>query len=96
MENYRLSKKADADIENIYEYGIINFGLEQAQSYLLGLYERFENLVDNPRFGRSAAELARGLRRFEYQSHVIFYEPEDDGVLVVRVLRAEMDHQRHL
>jgi plasmid stabilization system protein ParE len=32
----------------IYEYTILNFGLEQARGYLLGLQEHFEALADNP------------------------------------------------
>ena len=96
MANYRLTKKADSDITQLYEYGILNFGLNQAQSYLLGLYDDLDHLVQNPLLGHSAHELSLGLRRFEYQSHVIFYEPEEDGVLVVRILRGEMDFRRHL
>ncbi len=96
MEHYRLSKKADSDIANHYEHGILNFGFEQAHSYLLGLYEYLQSLADNPMFGRNAEELAPELRRFEYGSHVIFYMPEDTGILIVRVLRKEMDFKRHL
>jgi toxin ParE1/3/4 len=96
MGNYRLTKRAERDIDQLYEYGLSNFGLEQAQSYFLGLHERFQILTDSPRLGREADELVLGLRRVEYSVHVIFYIPEDLGVLIVRVLRAEMDFKRHL
>ena len=74
----------------------MNFGLIQAQSYLLGLYDRFQSLSENPLFGRSAAQFEFELRRFEYQAHVIFYIPKDRGVLIVRILRNGMDFQRYL
>lgn len=97
MENYRLTRKADNDLAAIYEYGILNFGLAQAQSYLLGLYERFEQLAESPEIGRSAAEFILTLRRVEYGANVIFYLPDiPDGILIVRVLRKEMDFKRHL
>jgi len=96
MANYRLTKEADADIAALYEYGIIDFGLEQAQSYVLGLYERFEVLAETPNLGRSAAEISSSLRRLNYRSNVIFYCHSDDGILIVRILRAEMDFERHL
>jgi plasmid stabilization system protein ParE len=31
MAVYRLSGKASADVDDIYEYTIVNFGIEQAQ-----------------------------------------------------------------
>ena len=42
---YKLLSKADADLAGIYEYTILNFGLEQASAYLLGLHERFAALA---------------------------------------------------
>jgi len=76
MATYSLSEKAVSDLEDIYEYTILNFGLEQARAYLLGLHERFQILADNPGVGRSAEQLALELRRHEYQSHIIFYVPK--------------------
>ena len=42
MAAYNLSPKAAADLDEIYEYTILNFGLKQAQTYLLGLHERMD------------------------------------------------------
>ena len=95
MAVYSLSSKAAADLEEIYEYTILNFGLKQGRAYLSGLHERFETLAENPTQGRSVGELAPGLKRFEYQSHVVFYVPKDKGVRIVRVLHQSMDVKRH-
>ncbi|HVL02187.1 MAG TPA: type II toxin-antitoxin system RelE/ParE family toxin [Dongiaceae bacterium] len=97
MANYRLTRKADNDVANLYEYGILNFGLNQAQSYLLGLYEQFEQLSFSPDIGRNAKELFPDLKRFQYGAHVIFYLPDNQsGILIVRILRKEMDFIQHL
>lgn len=96
MAHYRLTRKADNDIAALYEYGIVNFGALQAQDYFLGLHDRLNILAQYPTLGRSAEELAIELKRFEHGSHVIFYTPELEGILVIRVLRQEMDFQRHL
>jgi toxin ParE1/3/4 len=96
MAVYSLSSKAATDLDGIYEYTILNFGLEQARSYLLGLHERFEALAEHPMQGRSAKEFAPELRRFDYQSHIVFYLPKDQGVRIVRVLHQSMDTKRHL
>lgn len=84
MAAYSHSSKAAADLDGIYEYTILNFGLGQARTYLLGLHERFESLAEHPMHGRKADELAPGLRRFEYQSHIVFYVPKDKGIRIVR------------
>ncbi len=96
MAVYRLSSRAVADLDGIYEYTILNFGLEQAQLYLSGLQDRFEALVKHPLQGRKAEELAPGLRRFEYQSHIVFYMPEGKDIWIVRVLHQSMDLEKHL
>ena len=95
MAAYSLSEKAVSDLDGIYEYTILNFGLEQGRAYLLGLHECFQILADNPGIGRSAAQLAGELRRHEYQSHIIFYIPKERGALIVRVLHTHMDPTRH-
>jgi toxin ParE1/3/4 len=96
MAVYSLSSKAAADLDGIYEYTILHFGLEQARVYLLGLHERFQMHAEQPRHGRTAEELAPGLRRFEYQSHMLFYIPKDNGIRIVRVLHQRMDVTRHV
>ena len=96
MAVYKLSSKADADLAGIYEYTILNFGLEQGRAYLLGLHERFATLAEHPMQGSSAQEFAPNLRRFEYQSHIVIYRAKKQGVRIVRVLHQSMDIKRHL
>jgi plasmid stabilization system protein ParE len=38
MAVYSLSSKAAADLDQIHEYTILNFGLKQARAYLSGLH----------------------------------------------------------
>ena len=96
MAVYSLSSKAAADLSRIYEYTILNFGLTQAREYLTGLHERFESLAENPMQCRSASELSPGLRRLEYESHVVFYVAKAKRIRIVRVLHQSMDMKRHL
>ncbi len=96
MAGYSLSSKAAADLDSIYEYTILQFGLEQARGYLFGLHERFQALAAQPTQGRKVDELAPGLRRVEYQSHIVFYISTDNGIRIVRVLHQRMDVTRHL
>lgn len=49
-----------------------------------------------PLSGRDMTDLRAGYRRFEHESHAIFYRVEADGVFVVRVLHARMEPRRNL
>lgn len=96
MAVYKLSGKASADVDDIYEYTIVNFGIEQARKYLHGLGDCFKALAENPLQGRAADELASELRRYEYQSHVVFYREVEQYTLIVRVLHKSMDFARYV
>jgi toxin ParE1/3/4 len=46
----------------------------------------FERLAENPRMGRKADEFAAGARRHEHARHVIFYDEQADGVLIIAII----------
>ena len=96
MAGYKLSGKASADVAEIYEHTIVNFGIEQARTYLHGLDDCFNALAESPLQGRAADELASELRRYEYQSHVVFCREVEQYTLIVRVLHKSMDFARHV
>jgi toxin ParE1/3/4 len=95
MNNYRLSRLAAADLEEIAEYTIERFGIEQSRRYRDGLKSCFVQLANNPALGRGAEQLVKGLQRFEHQSHVVFYMIEPEDILIVRVLHSGTDVPRH-
>lgn len=95
MGKFHLTNRAVTDLSEIADFTIQSFGIEQARFYRDGLNNCFEILAENPQLGRSAAELAPNLKRFEYQSHVVFYVLNAD-ILIVRILHQRMDFKRHL
>lgn len=96
MANYKLSTKAAMDIADIYEYGILQFGIRQAQSYLNGLEKNLGVLVKRPELSRKAEYITRNLYRFKYRSHIIFFTLAEDEAFVVRILEQHRDFPRHL
>lgn len=96
MGNYRLSTLCDQDLTNIFEFGIKQFGLNQAQTYLLDLHNIFDTLAEQSFIGQDASEIAPGLKRLIYKSHMVFYFSTDYGAHILRVLHQSMDYQRHL
>jgi len=96
MGVYKISRKAEIDLANIYEYGIETFGMKHAKNYLLGTHQVFEILTDNVNLGRDASEFMLLLKRFSYKSHTIFYLVTDIGILIVRILNQSMDYENNL
>lgn len=96
MAYYQLTNKAEREIESIYEYSIAHFGLRVARSYTSGLHDCFDLLAENPSWGSDYGFLKAGLLRYEYRSHAVYYQPLQDGVLIVRVLGSKQDPARHI
>jgi len=94
MADLRLSRRAASDLAEIADYTIAEFGIDQARLYRDQLDACFRSLLANPQLGRSAEEVAPGLRRIRQQAHVVFYRAEGDRVFIVRVLHHSMDFER--
>ncbi|MFC5553344.1 type II toxin-antitoxin system RelE/ParE family toxin [Methylobacterium iners] len=86
MARYRLTRRAENDLLDIFLFGLEQFGDVQAQRYQAGFEECFRMLAENPLLGRSAHAIAPALRRHEHGSHVVLYEQDADGILIVAVL----------
>lgn len=93
---YQLSKAASQDLEDIYLYGFLQFGEAQADRYVAMIEERIELLCKNPLLGRLETAITPAIRRFECESHVIFYDVTATHLLIVRILHGATDYLRHL
>ncbi len=91
MADYQLSTAAKACLLDIELWTTLRFGIYQADAYLTGLEQTFELIAKFNRIGRSADELAPGLRRYRYQSHTIFYSIEPHHVLIRTILHQALD-----
>lgn len=97
MSTYRLTRQADADLKDIYRYTRRTWGNAQAARYARQMQQRFRLLADQPHTGTTREDLQPpGLHSFVHGSHVIFYQPQPYGVLIVRVLHGSQDVRRHL
>jgi toxin ParE1/3/4 len=96
MPSFRLSVKAEEDLVEIYTYGIFQFGYTQANKYVLGLEETLTKLAQSPFMGKRSDLVSKGLRSFVYKSHLIFYQLEDKGILIVRILNQSRDYDYFL
>lgn len=90
--DYRLSRKAASDIENILDFSVREFGLEKAESYYQSLTQCLRLLSDNPEMGKIEDELRAGYRSFIHESHVIYYMARENDILIVRIFHKRMDY----
>jgi toxin ParE1/3/4 len=96
MSGYVLSPRAQADIDEIWEYTAERWDVSQADRYVLQITQTIENLARDPRRGRTCDHIRVGYRRYPAGAHVVFFRVVADGIDVVRVLHRRMDFERHL
>ncbi|NOU20603.1 MAG: type II toxin-antitoxin system RelE/ParE family toxin [Methyloglobulus sp.] len=91
-----FSKKAEADLAEIYRYGFVNFGERQADQYADSLREKCQFLSENPLLYRERDEFSPPVRIGYHGKHLIIFTTEHDYILIVRILHGYMDVQNHL
>ena len=96
MAGYALSPAARADVEQIWDYTVRNWGEAQAERYTRDIRDACEALGDGTLSGRSAEDIRAGYRKAAVGSHVMFYRVRADVVEVVRILHRSMDVGRHI
>ena len=96
MASYRFTERAEQDLEQIIDYTFAQWSGPQAGQYIDGLGERSQILADNPDLGVRRDEISQGLLGFPYQSHILYYFKQPQGITVVRVLHGRMDPKRHI
>lgn len=94
--NVRFTQLADADIIDCYLYGFMNFGPEQADRYEKGLRQVIDIIADNPSLAAERREYDPPVRVHHHAKHYIIYLIEDAHILIVRILRDEIDLTKHL
>lgn len=93
---YRLSPKAQDDMESVWLYTLSQWGHEQTERYIDDLAAAFNLLTSNPRLGKSCENIRAGYRKHPTLRHAIYYREVDYGIEIIRILH---DHQlatRHL
>jgi toxin ParE1/3/4 len=78
-------RRAEEDLLAIAEY-IARDNPSAAAHWLDQIEEKLLLLAQNPQMGEAVDHLRSGLRRFSHGKYVIFYEPRETGIGLVRVL----------
>lgn len=94
--HFQLTQSATKDLLAISDYTLETWGEEQQDSYLEGIYAKFEEISDAPARCRFRNDLFPQCQIAKYGRHVILFIDEDELLTVVRVLHDAMDFQRHI
>jgi toxin ParE1/3/4 len=90
MSQYRISDAAKDDLSDTWSY-IAENSAAAADRVTAGLVEMFSTLAAFPAMGRRRDELGSALRSFVVGSYLIFYQPVEDGIEVIRVIHGSRD-----
>ena len=93
---YVLSPRAQADVNEIWDYTEHRWGVDQAEAYIRLLHRDIETIAGNPAQGRPCPEIRAGYHRYPSGSHVLFYHLTGDTLEIVRILHKRMDFERHM
>lgn len=97
MANFKLSRKAKADLKSIAQHTERKWGRGQRNQYVLQFDRSFHFLGETPYLGQPCEELRAGYRQYPQGSHMIFYRQNDEGIVeIIRILHKRMLPDDHL
>ena len=91
MPRLRISPAATRDIDELYIFGALRYGLPQADRYRERLLQAFELIAANPMMARERTEIRPPIRLLPVEAHHVFYDIVDETVVIQRVLYHSAD-----
>ena len=91
-----ITKKAVADLEDIWQYTIEKWSLAQAYRYYNLIIDEINFICKKNTAGKSMAHVRKGYRASKVKSHLIFYRIAENKIEVIRILHEHMDIENRL
>lgn len=93
-----LSPLAQEDIENIALYTLIEYGLQQQDTYMNLLDKGLKTISENPYIGHGHIDLEDDVQIWSIAKHLIIYTTHDteNVVRVFRILHQSVDIKKHI
>ena len=86
MGTYRLTENAKEDLRRIYRRGLRAYGEAQADDYYHALFDRFEQIADQPLLYPAVDEIREGYRRSVCGVDSIYYRIAGDTVEIMAII----------
>ena len=87
---FHVSDRAEIDLLEIWLY-IAGGSVRAANRFTKKLTDRFPLLAQFPGLGQERDDLRKRMRSFPVGNYIIFYQPEADGISIVRILHGARD-----
>ena len=94
MMCYRVSSAAEQDLDEIFLYWAKRAGLQVADRLMESITERFWLLGEYPDAGRSAQDIAPGVRCFPAGKYLIYYRPTRRVTDILHIFQGAQDQKR--
>lgn len=91
-----ITKKAIADLEEIWLYTVEKWSAEQADRYYNLIFDEINYICKNNTAGKSMEHVRKGYRAAKVKSHLIFYRVINNTIEVIRILHERMDIDNRL
>ena len=91
MPRLEVSSRAERDIDDLYRFGIVQYGLRLADDYVQLLHRRMGQLEQFPLLGVERSDVRPNIRLLVFKAHNIPYRVISNRVLIVRVLHRAAD-----
>lgn len=93
---FRLSPRAESDLEAIWQYTFETWSADQADTYHMQIIARLERLAAGELQGAACDYIRQGYFKLTVGSHLAFFRDAPYGVEITRILHQSMDFDRHL
>lgn len=90
MNRFRISQRAEQDLEDIWIY-LTPIDPLAADLLLARIIDKFPMLAQFPDMGKKRSDLSKGLRSFPINPYIIFYTRAGNIIEIVRVLHQSRD-----
>jgi toxin ParE1/3/4 len=86
MGTYRLTENAKEDLRRIYRRGLREYGEAQADDYYNALFDRFEQIAEQPFLYPAVDDIREGYRRSVCGVDSIYYRIEGETVEIMAII----------
>jgi len=95
MSLVTFSPAAVADLDNIWDYTVEEWGADQADRYTDDIQNTCSSLARGEKHGRDV-DVRAGYLKHAVGKHFVFFRTTKAGIEVIRILHQSMDVGQHL
>ena len=95
MHELFVRPRARSDLKEIWGCTGQQWGVVQANQYLVDLNREIQKLLKFPELGTPCDHFRAGYRRLQVERHLVFYRQSGQRLEIVRVLHDAMDVKNH-